>query len=245
MSEQPQAGAPGRGTEFVPDHAGASSTGRARRGLRPAQGVFRPAVSGGGERPAEGPVLIAPIHRSNLDFAFTCSCRRARSSSWPRTRLRASRLLGDCWSHLGAFPVQPRARRTARRWRSPSRCCAAGQALVLFPEGTRKEGRRSPRCTTGADVRGRPHRRDGGARRHRRHANAPCRRGRSSPDRPRSTSSWASRSRRRSSARVGCRARRSPPRPRSSARRSRRSTTRALGRRAQRSRHQVPKTTLA
>ena len=32
---------------------------------------FRPVVDGADNIPLEGPVIIAPIHRSNVDFAFS------------------------------------------------------------------------------------------------------------------------------------------------------------------------------
>ena len=33
--------------------------------------LFRPSVEGATHIPLEGPVIIAPIHRSNVDFALT------------------------------------------------------------------------------------------------------------------------------------------------------------------------------
>ena len=53
--------------------------------------LFRPSVVGVENIPLQGPVLIAPIHRSNVDFASRSSSRSARSSSWPRTHCFACR----------------------------------------------------------------------------------------------------------------------------------------------------------
>jgi len=43
-----------------------------------AQVLFRPTVKGRENIPLEGPVLIAPIHRSNVDFAFTLFMSRRK-----------------------------------------------------------------------------------------------------------------------------------------------------------------------
>ena len=89
--------------------------------------------------PAAGAYVLAPSHRSNLDFLLAgMSVTRpvrymAKSSIFKGGRVDRF-LLG-----LGAFPVQ---RGTADR-ESMRRCeelLASGQIVVLFPEGRRKDG---------------------------------------------------------------------------------------------------------
>ena len=102
--------------------------------------LFRPTITGREHIPLQGPVLIAPIHRSNVDFAFTLFMSKRKVFFMAKDSLFRVPLLGPLVRHLGAFPVRrgsadrdsmTRAEEVLRR----------GYALVLFPEGTRKEGR--------------------------------------------------------------------------------------------------------
>lgn len=101
---------------------------------------FRLRVEGTHHLPRSGPVILAPVHRSNLDTPIVAA-----------TTTRMLRFMGkdSLWSHsaavgrvlsaLGAFPV---ARGTADR-EALRRCqdvLESGQPLVLFPEGTRRIG---------------------------------------------------------------------------------------------------------
>jgi 1-acyl-sn-glycerol-3-phosphate acyltransferase len=84
--------------------------------------------------------LIAPIHRSNVDFAFTLFISKRKVFFMAKDSLFRVPLLGPLITHLGAFPIH---RGTADResMTLSEEVLRQGHALVLFPEGTRKEGR--------------------------------------------------------------------------------------------------------
>ena len=106
-----------------------------------AQVFFRPTVSGSHNIPLTGPVLVAPIHRSNLDFAFTLFISPRKVFFMAKDSLFKVPVLGTALIQLGAFPVK---RGTADReaMRSAEEVLNGGHALILFPEGTRKYGPR-------------------------------------------------------------------------------------------------------
>ncbi len=101
--------------------------------------LFRPSVVGAQNIPLEGAVLIAPIHRSNVDFAFTLFISKRKVFFMAKDSLFRVPLLGPLITHLGAFPIH---RGTADResMTLSEEVLRQGHALVLFPEGTRKEG---------------------------------------------------------------------------------------------------------
>jgi 1-acyl-sn-glycerol-3-phosphate acyltransferase len=100
---------------------------------------FRPAVTGRARVPAEGPVIIAPVHRSFADFAFSAFVTRRKLFFMTKDDLWEHRPLGRLLLALGAFPVHREAadREALRRAEAVLRL---GQVLVLFPEGTRQSG---------------------------------------------------------------------------------------------------------
>jgi 1-acyl-sn-glycerol-3-phosphate acyltransferase len=96
-------------------------------------------VVGAEKIPAEGPFILAPVHRSNVDFALTCVITRRQMRYMGKDSIWKSKLLGRFVSMLGAFPVH---RGTADR--DALRACIdildGGNPLVMFPEGTRMTG---------------------------------------------------------------------------------------------------------
>jgi len=132
--------APGRGAVFEPD-LGITA------GYRMARGVFelilrvwfRPRVIGREHVPSEGPVIIAPVHRSFADFGFAAFITDRKLFFMAKDSLWKYRLLGRVLLALGAFPVH---RESADReaLRHAEEVLARGGTLVLFPEGTRKDG---------------------------------------------------------------------------------------------------------
>ncbi len=100
---------------------------------------FRPSVIGVENIPLEGPVLIAPIHRSNVDFAFTLFISPRKVFFMAKDSIFRVPLLGPLVSHLGAFPVK-RGSADRESMSLAEEVLRQGHALVLFPEGTRKEG---------------------------------------------------------------------------------------------------------
>jgi 1-acyl-sn-glycerol-3-phosphate acyltransferase len=101
---------------------------------------FRPDVEGGENIPLEGPVIIAPIHRSNIDFALSLFISKRKIFFMAKDGLFKFKPLGWLLLRLGAFPVK---RGTADResMAIAESVLAQGQALLMFPEGTRLSGR--------------------------------------------------------------------------------------------------------
>ena len=101
--------------------------------------VFHPRVTGREHIPESGPVIIAPIHRSNLDFAFTLFISRRKVFFMSKDSLFRVPVLGRALRHLGAFPVR-RGSADRESTQLAEAVLRRGYPLVLFPEGTRKEG---------------------------------------------------------------------------------------------------------
>ena len=101
-------------------------------------------------RPTEGPVIMAPVHRSFADFGFATFVTRPEALLHGQGRdveVQAARAAAP---HPGRLPRPPRSPPTARRCATRKRCSGAGQVLVLFPEGTRQEGPEVQRALEGA-----------------------------------------------------------------------------------------------
>jgi 1-acyl-sn-glycerol-3-phosphate acyltransferase len=101
--------------------------------------LFRPHVVGANNIPLTGPVLIAPIHRSNVDFAFSLFISPRKVFFMAKEGIFHPAIFGALLTRLGAFPVD-RASADRESLRLSEEVLKRGQALVLFPEGTRKEG---------------------------------------------------------------------------------------------------------
>jgi 1-acyl-sn-glycerol-3-phosphate acyltransferase len=101
--------------------------------------MFHPTVEGVENIPLSGPVLIAPSHRSNVDFAFTLFMSPRKVFFMAKDGIYKSKLFGDILTRLGAFPVH-REGADRESMRLAEEVLRRGQALVLFPEGTRKSG---------------------------------------------------------------------------------------------------------
>lgn len=130
----------GRGTTFVPDPRWSLAYRFMRRLLKIVLTLmFTPTVEGPGRVPEEGPVIIAPVHRSFIDFGFAVYLSDRKMFFIAKDSLWKSRLLGRFVLAMGAFPVHREAADRAALQHAQS-VLAAGEVLVLFPEGTRKEG---------------------------------------------------------------------------------------------------------
>ncbi|MDA8196264.1 MAG: lysophospholipid acyltransferase family protein [Actinomycetota bacterium] len=93
----------------------------------------------GRENIPSAPFILAPTHRSNLDTLMMGSVYRPRLRYMGKESLWKKKFAGEVLAALGGFPV---SRGTADR-EALNACVAvlkAGQPLVLFPEGTRREG---------------------------------------------------------------------------------------------------------
>ena len=89
--------------------------------------------------PKQGPFVLAPVHRSFIDFGLVSGVTRQRMGYMGKESLWKSKLLGSFISMLGAYPVNRGApdREALRRTLA---LLERGEPLVLFPEGTRRSG---------------------------------------------------------------------------------------------------------
>jgi 1-acyl-sn-glycerol-3-phosphate acyltransferase len=104
-----------------------------------AKPYFRLEIHGRAHVPAQGPFVLAPVHRSNLDFILVSALTRTRMRYMGKASIWKWSWGGKFVSMLGAFPVH---RGSADR--EALRTCLAvienGEPLVMFPEGTRRSG---------------------------------------------------------------------------------------------------------
>ena len=89
--------------------------------------------------PKTGAFVLAPVHRSWIDFGIVSGVTRRRMGYMGKESLWSSALLGKLISVLGAYPVNRGApdREALRRTLA---LLEKGEPLVLFPEGTRRTG---------------------------------------------------------------------------------------------------------
>jgi 1-acyl-sn-glycerol-3-phosphate acyltransferase len=100
---------------------------------------FRPKVVGTEHVPATGPVILAPVHRSFADFGFAAFCTKRKLFFMTKDEMWKNKWLGRLLLSVGAFPVH---RESADReaLQRAEEVLKKGAVLVLFPEGTRREG---------------------------------------------------------------------------------------------------------
>ena len=103
---------------------------------------FRYEVHGRENLPTSGAFIVSPVHRSNLDTPLLPVIRSeplrfmGKDSLWKVNRFGAWFL-----TMLGGFPVE-RGSADRGALRAAEEVLARGEALVMFPEGTRRTGPR-------------------------------------------------------------------------------------------------------
>jgi len=130
----------------------ASSDRRAALGIPPrtyravravAHGInrvyWRVEVDGAGHVPERGPVILAPVHRSFMDFFVVSEVTRRKIFYLTKEEMWRSRLLGAFLDVAGAIPVHREGSDRLALDRAQS-VLEQGEVLVLFPEGTRRRG---------------------------------------------------------------------------------------------------------
>jgi 1-acyl-sn-glycerol-3-phosphate acyltransferase len=99
----------------------------------------RVTIVGADKIPADGAFVLAPVHRSNVDFALASLVTTRPMRYMGKDSIWKSKALGRFVSMLGAFPVH---RGSADR--DALQACTdivnGGSPLVMFPEGTRCSG---------------------------------------------------------------------------------------------------------
>lgn len=105
--------------------------------------LFRLRVEGR-ERLPDGPFILSAVHRSFIDTPVVGVITGKRLRFMGKESLWNSRSLGAFLTVMGGFPVEREsADRTALR--AAEDVLALGEPLVMFPEGTRREGPRLKR----------------------------------------------------------------------------------------------------
>jgi 1-acyl-sn-glycerol-3-phosphate acyltransferase len=101
--------------------------------------MFRPKVTGKEHIPETGPVILAPVHRSFADFGFAAFCTPRKLFFMTKDEMWKNERLGKLLLSVGAFPVH---RESADReaLQRAEEVLRKDSVLVLFPEGTRREG---------------------------------------------------------------------------------------------------------
>jgi 1-acyl-sn-glycerol-3-phosphate acyltransferase len=100
---------------------------------------FRPTVVGRDRVPESGPVVLAPVHRSIVDFLFSVVVTDRKLFFMAKDSLWRSRLLAKVLPTVGVFPVH-REGTDREALRRAEEVLHLGQLLVMFPEGTRQAG---------------------------------------------------------------------------------------------------------
>ncbi|MGH9136229.1 MAG: lysophospholipid acyltransferase family protein [Acidimicrobiales bacterium] len=96
-------------------------------------------VEGSERVPTDRPFILAPVHRSNIDFALASLVTRRRMRYMGKDSIWKSKLLGRFVSMLGAFPVH-RGSADREALRVCTEVIEHGEPLVMFPEGQRRSG---------------------------------------------------------------------------------------------------------
>jgi 1-acyl-sn-glycerol-3-phosphate acyltransferase len=89
--------------------------------------------------PDRGAFILAPVHRSNIDFALVALVTKRRMRFMGKSTIWKYKQLGKVFDALGAYPV---VRGTADResMRATTEFLDHGEPVVIFPEGARKFG---------------------------------------------------------------------------------------------------------
>jgi cytidylate kinase len=101
--------------------------------------LWRPAVKNAERLPRTGTYIIAPSHRSFLDTPFVACLTRRRIRYMGKREMWKYPSLGKLFSYLGAFPVD-RGVADRAALRAAQAVLEGDEPLVMFPEGTRREG---------------------------------------------------------------------------------------------------------
>src|SRR3954468_10055627 len=89
--------------------------------------------------PRDGSFILAPVHRSNIDFALVSLVTKRRMRYMGKDSIFKYKFLNPFFHALGAFPVH-RGAADREALRTSIAVVESGQPLVMFPEGTRQTG---------------------------------------------------------------------------------------------------------
>jgi 1-acyl-sn-glycerol-3-phosphate acyltransferase len=100
---------------------------------------WRVEVEGASAVPEHGPVILAPVHRSFMDFFVVPEVTRRKIFYMAKDDLWRSPLFGSFLDSVGAFPVNRSGADRLALERAQD-VLERGEVLILFPEGTRRAG---------------------------------------------------------------------------------------------------------
>jgi 1-acyl-sn-glycerol-3-phosphate acyltransferase len=100
---------------------------------------FRVRVSGREHLNHHGPVIVAPVHRSNLDSPLVAALGERRMRALAKESLFGAPVLGWYVTALGAFPVR-RGSADRESMQAARTLLDQGEMMIVFPEGTRQQG---------------------------------------------------------------------------------------------------------
>lgn len=86
----------------------------------------------------DGPLILAPVHRSNLDSLLVAGVSTRRCRALAKHTMFKNKPFAWLIAALGAFPVE-RGSADREALRAARMLLDDGQAMVVFPEGTRQE----------------------------------------------------------------------------------------------------------
>src|SRR3954470_20045820 len=96
-------------------------------------------VIGGANIPRDRRFILAPVHRSNIDFALVSLITKRRMRYMGKDSIFKFGFLNPFFHALGAFPVH-RGAADRDALHTSIAVIELGQPLVMFPEGTRQSG---------------------------------------------------------------------------------------------------------
>lgn len=100
---------------------------------------WRVEVDGADAVPVSGPVILAPVHRSFMDFFVVSEVTKRKIFYMTKEEMWKTPLLGSFLDAVGAFPVHRDGADRLALERAQD-VLERGDVLILFPEGTRRAG---------------------------------------------------------------------------------------------------------
>jgi 1-acyl-sn-glycerol-3-phosphate acyltransferase len=100
---------------------------------------WRMTVEGSEHIPATGSFILAPVHRNNVDTPLVCGVGKRRLRYMGKDAMWKYRWSAWFFDSLGGIPVH-RGEPDRPAMRRSEDVLAAGDPLVMFPEGTRQSG---------------------------------------------------------------------------------------------------------
>lgn len=100
---------------------------------------FRMQSRGAEHLAIDGPVIVAPVHRSNLDSPLIASLTKRRLRALGKESLFVNPISAWVCAALGAIPLR-RGEADREAMRSARDLLDAGEMMIVFPEGTRQTG---------------------------------------------------------------------------------------------------------